>query len=75
MKKISAKTVESKNGYDLQLYELSIDIKDGETATALAFRVVTSSKPVRIISDFLGTIDEARTILNEQPPIATKTPK
>jgi hypothetical protein len=68
-------TLITKNGYDLEFVEEQMDIVNSGTKTVGSYRVVTSSKPVRIIKDRLGTQQEAQAVLDKQQPIVTKKAK
>ncbi len=68
MKYFSKRTVETRNGCDIDIFEKEIDDKEKVTKKYTSFSVLTSKKFRRLIQDNIETIEEARAIADRQPP-------
>jgi hypothetical protein len=66
---ISKKVVDRRNGHDIERVEEAIELAKGGRTTVPSYRVLTSSKPRRIVDSNLGSLAAARTVADQQPPL------
>jgi hypothetical protein len=65
---ISKQVVETRNGCEIELIQESIELTAGGTTNVPSYRVLTSSKPRRIVDSNLGSLAAAQALADQQPP-------